>query len=267
MAIGRTLAAVALVASSCAPAACRAAAVDSTAVLYALATPPSALEVGCQAPCACAIASLPTYGSFELIPAGSDPLYAYYDVLRFIASFSNGPGAVAIVGTGRYKIGGEVALVQQMTLDLQVEGQPVQHFDSGLVPVGAGFPAISVSCAVHGFYCFDSVLVVQARPAATGVPEPPPGGIALERVQPNPSRGAARILFRLGHAGAVDVAVFDVTGRRVRTLARGLVLPAGESALEWDGTREDGRPARAGIYWARLTTADGVAQRRFTRLE
>jgi len=42
---------------------------------------------------------------------------------------------VSIVGSGDYKIGGEVALRQQMTLDLQVWGGPVQHFASGVVPL------------------------------------------------------------------------------------------------------------------------------------
>jgi hypothetical protein len=267
MAIGKMLVTAALGASCCAPGAALSAPTDSSAVLYPLLTPPSALEVGCQGPCACPVADLPVWGSFELVPAGRDPLFTYYDVQRFIGSFWNGPGAVGVVGSGHYRMGGEVALQQQMTLDLQIEGQPLQHFDSGLVPVGAAFPGISISCAVHAFACFDSVMVIEAAPATAGALGRETATVALERTQPNPFRSSVRIAFRMGRAGPVELAVYDVTGGRVRVLAGGEVLPAGEREVAWDGRREDGEPAPAGVYWVRLRSLDGTDQRRFSKLE
>src|SRR5882762_4859362 len=83
---------------------CAASSTDTGATLYALIAPPSSFEVGCQGPCECAIVSSPTYGSFQLVQTGFDPLYTYYRVDRYIASFNNGPGAVAITGSGQYKI-------------------------------------------------------------------------------------------------------------------------------------------------------------------
>src|SRR5262249_36845237 len=73
---------------------------------YSLSVPPSALEAGCFGPCACAVTQEPTYGSFDLTFLRSDGLYSYYAVDRYIASFNNGPGAVSIIGSGTYKIGG-----------------------------------------------------------------------------------------------------------------------------------------------------------------
>jgi hypothetical protein len=239
----------------------------SYAVPYALVTPPSSLNVGCQGPCECPIVTTPTYGSFELVYTGSDPLYAHYDVQRYIASFNNGPGAVAIVGAGKYEIGGEFALVQQLTLDLQIEGRPVQHFDSGLVPVGAQFPRLSVSCAVHGFDCFDSVLVVDAKPVDfAGSPEPTrPAG--LQSVWPNPFSGQARIVFALDRPGEVTLAIVDLEGRRIRELAAGDLAGAGPGTRIWDGRRDDGRPAPAGVYWVRLRWPGGMDQRSVIKLE
>jgi hypothetical protein len=233
---------------------------------YSLITPPSSLQVGCQEPCKCAIWSRPTYGSFQLVPAGSDPLYAYYAVENYIASYNNGPGAVSITGSGLLKIGGEVALMQQLTLDLTIEGRPVEHFDSGLVPVRASFPQIDVSCAVHSFYCYDTVLVVDAKPVGTSnVPPPPAPRIGLQAVAPNPFTHAIGITFTIDRAQAVELWIVDLEGRRVRTLAVGSV--AGPGAVAWDGLRDDGRGAPAGVYWVIMRWPGASDRRRIVKLD
>jgi hypothetical protein len=245
---------------------CIAAPADTSGTLYSLVTPPSALEVGCQDPCTCPVVATPTFGSFSLVRTGSDPLYTHYAVERFIASFNNGPGAVAITGSGQYLSGGEVALVQQLTLDLVVQGGPAQHFDSGLVPVSAPFPVLDVSCSVHGLHCFDSVLVVHAKPAVvvdvvgTGTP------FGLRAVMPNPSRGVTSIAFTLDRPGTVELTVIDLAGRRVRTLAGG-DRAAGLQETAWDGRSDDGRAAPAGVYWVVLRAPGRVDRRRFVRLD
>jgi len=52
------------------------------------------------------------------------------------------------------------------------------------------------------------------------------------------------------------VAVYDVFGRRVKTLFAG-VLPAGPTTLTWDGRIEQGPPASSGVYFARATYGGG----------
>jgi hypothetical protein len=255
---------VALLAAS----SCRAQTSDTTATLYSLVVPPSALQFGCFGPCECADQLRPTYGSFELIPTSVDPLYTNYAIERYIASFNNGPGAIAITGSGRYRVGGEVALVQEMTLDLSVEGGPIQHFDSGLVPVPVRFPELDVSCALHGFACFDSVVVVGARPVGTtGVPPTPQATAALTAVRPNPFRGGAMISWTLPRSGPADLTVVDLEGRQVRGLSHGQPLPAGPQSVTWDGRRDDGRNAPAGVYWVWLRSADGSDRRRIVKLD
>ncbi len=49
--------------------------------------------------------------------------------------------------------------------------------------------------------------------------------------------------------------VYDLGGRRVRELAA-RVLPAGPSVMHWDLNGADGRRAAAGVYFARLVTAE-----------
>jgi hypothetical protein len=78
---------------------------------------------------------------------------------------------------------------------------------------------------------------------------------------PNPSAGAtaARVSFVLASPGRVTLAVHDVRGARLATLADGATLPAGRHEIAWDGLDRHGRRAAAGIYFVTLE-APGVAR-------
>jgi hypothetical protein len=85
--------------------------------------------------------------------------------------------------------------------------------------------------------------ILDAPPLAAG---PKTGGL---RVSPNPALAHARVHFETEPASqASRVEVLDLTGRRVATLP----LPAGARSIEWTGRDLDGRPAPAGIYFARV---------------
>jgi len=51
----------------------------------------------------------------------------------------------------------------------------------------------------------------------------------------------------------VRLELFDIAGRRVRTLAGGAMAPGPHSAL-WDGRDQHGQRVGAGVYFLRLTT-------------
>ena len=106
-----------------------------------------------------------------------------------------------------------------------------------------------------GFYVDDFVLsaVTEADPSA--VVEPVPAAVASLAAQPNPFNPTTCIRLGLPRAGAATVAVYDLQGRRVRSLLSG-ELAAGEHRATWDGTTDAGRPAGSGVYLVRLT-ADG----------
>jgi hypothetical protein len=78
---------------------------------------------------------------------------------------------------------------------------------------------------------------------------------ALDQNYPNPFNPMTTIPVRLDRAGEARLDVFDLTGRRVRTLHAGL-LPAGP--LEF---RFDAGSLPSGIYLYRLQTASGTAAR------
>jgi flagellar hook assembly protein FlgD len=59
----------------------------------------------------------------------------------------------------------------------------------------------------------------------------------------------------------VRITVFDVGGRRVRTL-EDRDLPAGDHAVAWDGTDSVHRPVASGVYFYQVKIGDFSVRRR-----
>ncbi|MBD3237774.1 MAG: T9SS type A sorting domain-containing protein [Candidatus Eisenbacteria bacterium] len=87
----------------------------------------------------------------------------------------------------------------------------------------------------------------------------------LRQNEPNPFRGGTSIVFGLERAQPVELRVFDVDGRSVRSLVAG-TRPAGLQAVHWDGRDARGRAVPAGVYYYRLETGERSAVRRLLRL-
>ena len=103
----------------------------------------------------------------------------------------------------------------------------------------------------------------QELPALTAVEEGP--RLRMMRAQPNPFVGRAQIELVLAAPQEVIVEVLDLSGRRVRTLARGL-LPAGARTFTWDGRTERGAEAPTGLYFARAQGATSELRVKLVRL-
>ena len=78
---------------------------------------------------------------------------------------------------------------------------------------------------------------------------------------PNPCNPRAMLRFALARPGSARLELFDLRGRRVKTLVAAQ-LPAGPHEAAWDGRDEAGRPLAGGTYLARLTAGADVAIRR-----
>jgi len=85
-----------------------------------------------------------------------------------------------------------------------------------------------------------------------------PGTFVLEQNYPNPFNPETAISYQLAAASDVEQAIFDLTGRRVRTLVRGQ-QNAGAHTVSWDGRDERGQAVASGVYFYRLV-ADGHVQ-------
>jgi hypothetical protein len=230
--------------------------------VYALSSPPSQFEWGCFGPCACPVlVQSPLEGSFILRFSGADPLFTYYDVLDVHWKVPGANGSVTITGSGTYRRGGEVAVEEELAVNLSFDGAPPRLFDSGLRRPGAVFPEIDTRISLHQEYCHDSVLAVDAKPVdpvGVGGAQAAPGLLAT----PNPFADGTAIGFTMPREGPAELAVFDIGGRRARTLVDREWLLAGPAAHAWDGRLDGGKEAPPGLYVVRLETPEG----RFTRL-
>jgi hypothetical protein len=97
----------------------------------------------------------------------------------------------------------------------------------------------------------DWVYLFENNPPPTHV-DPVRATASMAQNQPNPFNPATTIHFELGHAGTVDLSVYDAAGAHVKTLARGQ-RNAGKHDTRWDGTDSNGQRVASGVYFYRLT--------------
>ena len=84
--------------------------------------------------------------------------------------------------------------------------------------------------------------------------------LRLEQNMPNPFNPSTEIKFALQSSGRVDLKVFEVGGRLVRTLLAGN-LDSGDHRVVWDGRDSSGRPVGSGVYLYRLSAGGEVRSR------
>ena len=85
-------------------------------------------------------------------------------------------------------------------------------------------------------------------------------------VSPNPLNPSATLSFVALEAGPVRVSLYDVSGRRVRTLLEEPAAQAGYKSVDIDGRDQDGRELGSGIYFYRIETRAGLATGRLAIL-
>ena len=92
---------------------------------------------------------------------------------------------------------------------------------------------------------------------SSDVGEEPDGSFAegpvgrLLFAEPSVFNPQTTIRFELARGGVVELGVFSLDGRHVRTLAEGY-LEAGAHGMNWEGLDDGGRPVASGVYLIRL---------------
>lgn len=74
------------------------------------------------------------------------------------------------------------------------------------------------------------------------------------RNAPNPFFGTTRFDFALPAMTPTTLDIFDVSGRRIRSLIDRVVYRPGEYSIFWNGNDDNGRAVASGIYFYRLQT-------------
>jgi hypothetical protein len=89
--------------------------------------------------------------------------------------------------------------------------------------------------------------------------------VVLACPAPNPALVLARLALTLAEPGSVRVDVFDLSGRRVRSLADGPFVK-GPTLIDWDLADGSGRRVAAGVYLVRAATEGAAVTRRIVIL-
>ncbi len=129
--------------------------------------------------------------------------------------------------------------------DAAVADSVVVEWPSGAVQVLTGVTASQ------------EIEIVEAAAVDAALPS---GGRAtrIRFLRPNPAAGATVIGYAVDRPTRLDLEIFDVSGRLVRSLVRQDV-EAGEGEVVWDGRDHRSRTVGAGVYFVRLR-ADGRDQ-------
>ncbi len=87
--------------------------------------------------------------------------------------------------------------------------------------------------------------------------------VTLGEPLPNPFNALVTIPFFVGRRGVVELKIYDLRGRRVRTLASQL-FEVGRYEKEWDGRGDSGSSMPSGVYLVRIELAEALETRKIS---
>ncbi|MCP4571003.1 MAG: T9SS type A sorting domain-containing protein [bacterium] len=184
---------------------------------------------------------------------------------------------LAYAATARYGLHGVItdkdtgapldATVRLVGNDAEVNTDPTHGDYWKILPTGTW--NVRVDAVGYWSYAVDDVattwgtgtlLDVELEKYVSSVPEAP---VIAVRAAPNPFNGGTTVVFTVPADGSVELVVFDLAGRRVKTLVQGFHV-AGADSVDWDGRNDAGRSVAAGVYVMRLETPQGRALTKLT---
>ncbi len=108
--------------------------------------------------------------------------------------------------------------------------------------------------------------IVESGTTAVPGAQTPAAELRLLPAHPNPFNPRTKVSFDLPRDGRVQLAVYDLSGRLVRTLISA-ELPAGRNEVTWRGVDDAGRPVATGAYLLRLRQGTHSAVQRVTLMK
>ncbi len=114
--------------------------------------------------------------------------------------------------------------------------------------------------AAVSIYRSDGVVVESVTTTGRATGPDLPSALTLESNYPNPFSIVTRIAYQLSEEGPVHLDIFDMLGRRVRTLVAANQF-AGRHTVTWDGRNQQGSLSASGLYAYRLE-AEGTIRTR-----
>lgn len=163
---------------------------------------------------------------------------------------------------------GDIAFVAYYTAGFRVYdvSQPAQpEMVAGYVTIAPGHRGFNGNFGVYPFAASGTLYVSDVQSGLylfsfTGS-QKAPETLFLRQNYPNPFNATTRIEYELPEATMVRLDIFDVLGRRVRTLVDRLE-PAGSHRVFWSGDGDNGQLLPSGVYFYELRAGSHTTSRR-----
>jgi hypothetical protein len=114
---------------------------------------------------------------------------------------------------------------------------------------------------LNKFMFFRADFTSGVREISTTIPDK----FALSQNYPNPFNPSTTIKFAIAKSALTDIAVYDVVGRRIATLASEELNP-GTYSVTWNGTDNNGVSVSSGVYYVRML-ANGSENVNFSQVQ
>ena len=150
------------------------------------------------------------------------------------------------------EISGGSGFASQNSLTAEFGLGAVSLIDSITVAWPGGAPSTTTAPAA------DQLIQIVEPGVSTGVEEAAgiPKRYMLHANAPNPFNPITTIRYDLPRSSRVELEVYDITGRLVKTLVSGEVKQPGRHDVIWNGSNDRGRAVASGLYFYRLRTDD-----------
>jgi hypothetical protein len=148
-------------------------------------------------------------------------------------------------------------------------GSSISHFDPSALPNLLMEPAASSDLTADvdlTLAHFTDIGWLDHLPTGVADEHAPSRDLVLLINYPNPFNPSTTIRFELSSTQSIELAIFDVTGRLVRSLYTGV---KGEGLHEelWNGMDEWGTTVASGVYYVRLAGASDTMTRKIVLLK
>jgi glycosidase len=197
-------------------------------------------------------------GTHEQLASSTSSVLAFMriheqqNVLCLANTASNAIGSITVTGSSSNLVPGDHTLA-----NLLVPGDTLN------ITVSPAYEIMGLNLDGHEVRVYEFVIVTDVESSDNALPR---SGLQLKQNYPNPFNPSTTIAFRLPRESHINLSIYDIRGRRVRTVKNGIV-PKGYRQLIWDGKDEQGQGVSSGVYFYQLSTKNQSLTRKMVLLK
>ena len=188
-------------------------------------------------------------GYYKLDAIGNDQIEVFVSMSSGETFLGSGAGFMTEAGDDWMHFSVDIQYIQDGTPDLC-------FLSIGVVNPSGDFANVGTVMYLDDI-TLDGVVGIE-----TGIGANIPVELALYQNYPNPFNPSTTINYQLPLASSVELAIYDLQGRKVRELVSAQRQTAGMQRVEWDGLNDFGVEVTSGIYFYKLVAGGEIHTRK-----